>query len=75
MQCGDGSFYTGMATDIGRRVAAHQKGQGARYTRGRGPLFLWWSAGPYERAQAMAEERRIKALTHAQKEALGREYR
>lgn len=49
----------------------HQAGRGARYTRGRGPLTLWWACGPYSHAVALSEERRIKKLSHQEKNALG----
>ena len=40
LRCGDNSLYTGITTDVARRLAAHQSGKGAKYTRGRGPLTL-----------------------------------
>ncbi|WP_338055176.1 GIY-YIG nuclease family protein [Sulfobacillus harzensis] len=73
IRCGDGSFYTGISTDIARRLAQHRRGQGARYTRGRGPLGLWWCSGPYNHGTALREERRVKRLTHEDKLALGGE--
>lgn len=71
LRCGDGSFYTGISTDVERRLMVHQAGRGARYTRGRGPLTLWWACGPYSHAVALSEERRIKKLSHQEKNALG----
>jgi hypothetical protein len=44
LRCGDGTLYAGATTDLLRRLAAHAGGKGARYTRGRGPLVLAWSA-------------------------------
>ena len=38
LRCGDGTLYTGISNDLERRVAAHQNGTGARYTRGRRPV-------------------------------------
>ena len=38
--CADGTLYTGIARDVAARIAAHEAGRGARYTRGRGPLAL-----------------------------------
>ncbi len=40
VRCGDGTLYTGISTDVGRRLAEHRAGKGARYLRGRGPLSL-----------------------------------
>lgn len=70
IRCGDGTFYTGMALDVNRRLTRHQQGHGARYTRGRGPLELWWSTGPLTRQEAMSLEIRVKGYSHAQKELL-----
>ena len=40
VRCGDGTLYTGISTDVDRRLAEHSGGKGARYLRGRGPLAL-----------------------------------
>ena len=42
--CGDGSVYTGITNDVEKRMKAHGLGEGAKYTRGRGPfeLFSLW---------------------------------
>lgn len=71
LRCGDESFYTGVSTDVVRRLLQHRCGRGARYTRGRGPLLLWWCAGPFDRGTALREERRMKQLDHDQKWMLG----
>lgn len=73
LRCGDRSFYTGISTDVARRLRLHQAGRGARYTRGRGPLSLWWQEGPFDHVTAMREERRIKRLSHTVKESLREE--
>ena len=70
LRCGDGTFYCGVAVDVARRLQAHQNGRGARYTRGRGPLELWWQSGPVTHSEALALERRIKRWSHAQKALL-----
>lgn len=70
LRCGDGSFYTGISTDPDRRLDQHRTGHGARYTRGRQPIDPWWHAGPFDKSQALREERRVKSLSHHQKEAL-----
>ena len=71
IRCKDGSFYTGIARDVNRRLAVHEKGRGARYTRGRGPLQLWWHEGPLTHQEALSEERRVKRLSHQKKESMG----
>ena len=71
LRCGDGSFYTGIATNVDRRLKTHQSGRGARYTRGRGPLELWWQEGPMTHQEALKAERRVKRFSHQRKSALG----
>ena len=65
--CADGSLYTGMASNLARRLAAHRRGAAARYTRSRLPVRLlgWWCPdGPNE---ARSQEARFKQLTRAAK--------
>jgi len=38
LECADNTFYTGITTDLDRRVAEHNSGVGAKYTKGRGPM-------------------------------------
>lgn len=71
IQCRDTTFYTGITTDVENRVRTHQAGRGARYTRGRGPMILWYVAGPFNRSEALREELRIKQLSHHEKESMG----
>ena len=68
--CRDGSWYTGYTTDVERRVAAHNAGTGARYTRARGPVELVASACFASKHEAMAAEYRFKRLDRARKERL-----
>lgn len=68
--CCDGSWYTGYTTDVERRVAAHNAGTGARYTRARGPVELVVSARFSTKREAMAAEYRFKRLDRAHKERL-----
>lgn len=70
LHCGDDSFYTGIAKDVSRRLDQHVRGKGARYTRGRGPLVLWWQSEAMSQAQALSLERRIKTMSRAQKKGL-----
>lgn len=75
IRCGDKSFYTGISTDVSRRLAQHQRGIGARYTRGRGPLELWWVSMALTHKEALAAERRMKQRSHSDKEALNQDGR
>lgn len=70
LRCGDGSLYTGITTDVDRRLEAHRSGHGAKYTRGRGPLTLlyWELCGSH--SDALKRELAVKQLSRAEKEAL-----
>jgi putative endonuclease len=70
IRCRDGSLYTGIATDVARRLAAHRAGKGAKYLRGRGPLTLVYQTRIGSKALALRVERRVKALPKAKKEQL-----
>jgi putative endonuclease len=74
LRCGDGTLYTGIATDVERRLAEHVAGRGARYTRGRGPLVLLGARVVGTRSEALREEARIKALDRARKLAVFPDY-
>jgi predicted GIY-YIG superfamily endonuclease len=73
LRCGDGSFYTGIAKDVERRLAQHRAGRASRYTRARLPVDLAWSREVGTWSAALKEEIRIKAMSRAAKEALLRE--
>lgn len=60
VKCGDGSLYTGITTDITKRVKAHQDGKGAKYTRGRGPIVLCDSRKVSSKSIALKLESFIK---------------
>lgn len=65
--CADGSLYAGITTDLERRLAAHNAGKGARYTRGRGPVRLAWCLAGQEATRARRLEYAIKRLSRANK--------
>jgi putative endonuclease len=68
----DGSLYTGISTDVERRVAEHARagGRGAKYLRGRGPLELVFRTEVGSRARALRVERGLKRLSKARKERI-----
>jgi putative endonuclease len=70
IECADGSLYTGIARDLDRRLAAHEAGRGAKYTRGRGPFVLRYTEGCATRSEASKREAAIKALDAAAKRRL-----
>jgi putative endonuclease len=69
-RCADGTLYCGIARDVARRIAEHDAGTGARYTRGRGPLCLLLVRRCRDKGRALRLEYRIKQLPRLQKEAL-----
>ena len=69
-RCADGSLYCGIARDVASRIAAHDAGKGARYTRGRGPLAVLVTRRCRTKGKALRLEYAIKQLTRPQKEAL-----
>ena len=69
-RCRDGTLYTGVTTDPGRRLAQHNAGRGAAYTRSRLPVTLVYLEMVPDRAGALRREHAIRRLSRAQKEAL-----
>lgn len=70
LRCGDGSLYTGITTDIDKRLEVHRSGKGAKYTRGRGPLEVVYREDCGDHSAALKRELEIKALTRKQKQQL-----
>lgn len=70
LRCKDGSLYTGWTNDLERRLAMHNSGRGAKYTRGRGPLELVYSEELPDKEAALRRECAIKKLRREQKLAL-----
>jgi len=67
LECADKSLYTGITTNLERRLAEHAAGRGAKYTRGRGPFRLVYSETCAGRAEATRREAAIKLMDKAQK--------
>ncbi|HEY9844530.1 MAG TPA: GIY-YIG nuclease family protein [Candidatus Obscuribacterales bacterium] len=70
LRCGDDSLYTGLTTDIARRLAEHAGAgpKAARYTRRRQPVELVWQSAPLpDRSSATSLEKRIQNMTRRQK--------
>ena len=70
LRCGDGTLYTGITTDIQRRLKAHRCGKGAKYTRGRGPLELAYQEDCSTHSEALKREAAVKRLSRTEKEQL-----
>jgi putative endonuclease len=62
VECADGTYYTGWAVDPEKRVAVHNKGRGARYTRTRVPVRLVYVEEVPDRKSAMKREMAIKRM-------------
>ncbi|MCX6566255.1 MAG: GIY-YIG nuclease family protein [Candidatus Aminicenantes bacterium] len=70
LRCGDGSLYTGVTTDIDRRLQMHQDGKASRYTRTRRPVALVYREKCGSRSQALSRECAVKSLPRDRKEKL-----
>lgn len=70
LRCGDGTLYTGITGDVERRLAVHQSGKGAKYTRGRGPLTVVYREACADKSAALRREAAVKRLSRAEKLAL-----
>jgi putative endonuclease len=70
VRCADDSLYTGCTNDLLKRVATHNAGKGARYTRSRLPVTVVWSVRVKDRSAALSREAKLKQLSRAEKLAL-----
>lgn len=70
LECADGSLYTGITTDLPRRIKQHEEGKGAKYTNGRGPFQLIYTEHCKNRAEASKREMAIKSLPREKKLSL-----
>jgi putative endonuclease len=75
LRCADDTLYTGVARDVAARIAQHEAGKGARYTRGRGPLALLAKMRCAGQSEAQRIEARVKSLSRDEKLALVRRIR
>lgn len=72
VKCIDGSFYTGIATNLEKRIKEHngQLKGGAKYTRGKGPVKLVHAEEYKTRSEALKREAEIKKMSKTNKEAV-----
>ena len=70
LRCGDGTLYTGITTDVPKRLEQHRTGKGAKYTRGRSPLEVVYREECGSHSEALKRELAVKKLTREQKEVL-----
>jgi putative endonuclease len=69
-RCVDGTLYTGVARDVAARIAEHDAGRGARYTRGRGPLTVCAVRRCASKGEALKLEHAVKQLPRSAKQNL-----
>jgi putative endonuclease len=67
VRCSDGTFYTGITTNLRRRTEQHNRGVGARYTRGRGPVVVVYQRRLANHGSALRAERAFKRLSRIKK--------
>lgn len=76
LRCNDGTLYTGVTTDLTRRVAEHNgegaKGKGAKYTKARRPVTLAYQEAVFDQSAAQIREAALRRLTRAEKEILAK---
>ncbi|MDO8207149.1 MAG: GIY-YIG nuclease family protein [Gallionella sp.] len=70
LRCADDTLYCGITNDLDKRLASHNAGTAAKYTRARGPVALVFVEGCADRSVASKREMAIKKLTRADKLAL-----
>jgi len=70
IRCADNSLYTGITTDIKRRLNEHNSGKGGNYTRTRIPVSLVYGESYDSKSNALKREYQIKGLNKQQKESL-----
>ncbi|MGI6150888.1 MAG: GIY-YIG nuclease family protein [Christensenellales bacterium] len=74
VRCADGSYYSGSAVNMKKRIDAHNAGAGAKYTRSRRPVRLVYYEEFQSLSDAMKREAALKKLSHAQKVELARNF-
>lgn len=70
LKCNDGTFYTGWTTDLEHRLAVHNAGKGAKYTRCRLPVEMVYHESFDNKREAMRREAAIKKMRRREKEGL-----
>ncbi|GKQ42601.1 UPF0213 protein YazA [Companilactobacillus sp. RD055328] len=70
LQCSDNTFYIGTTNDVEKRVATHNAGKGAKYTKIRRPVKLLYFEDLHTKSQALKREHELKKLSRIKKEEL-----
>jgi len=72
IRCAGGQLYTGIATDVKRRLQEHAAGKGAKFLRGKGPLEVVFTQTMTSRSAALKAEAALKRLSKPDKERIVR---
>jgi putative endonuclease len=72
LQCSDQTLYCGITNDLEKRLAAHNAGEGAKYTRGRTPVKLLYSEPCSDKSTALKREMQIKQMPRSKKLAMSK---
>jgi len=67
LKCRDGTFYTGIAKDLEKRLEVHMSGKGSKYVRTRRPFKLVYSEKAESKSAAMKRENQIKQMSRTEK--------
>jgi putative endonuclease len=70
LRCADDTFYCGITNDMEKRLAAHNAGEGAKYTRGRIPVSVVYRESCADKSAALKREIQVKRLSRSAKQAL-----
>jgi len=70
LECADGTLYTGVTKDLKKRIDRHNRGDGARYTRGRVPVTLVYLEESDTIKSALMRERHLRKMPRAKKREL-----
>ena len=70
LRCADDTLYCGITNDLEKRLAAHNAGEGAKYTRGRLPVSVVYSEVCEDKSSALKREMQIKRLSRSAKKSL-----
>ena len=70
LRCADGTYYVGSTNDVPARVASHNAGDAATYTRARRPVTLVYSEAHPDQLTAIRRERQLKGWSHQKRDAL-----
>lgn len=74
LKCSDGSYYTGITVDVGRRLHQHNEGKGSKYVRSRLPaLLVSFASVSTRKGDALSAEYKFKQLSRKQKELFVKE--